>query len=400
MKVTGVVRELSHYAGIALCLGAIVSFLYDWDPTRIHYKRLKADSPYVYDQIRPEHRAVDPSTFITVTGPDDLVNMRLALLNLVWGPDERPETIVPSNIRRDVNREDMSHLDCDKLQISPYTPTETLLRLDCQLDLYRDLESLAGIDEIKTSIGPVYRPSTAVFRPKQPNGTLIVYQNGYATTYHHQYHHIRRWVDQGFTVAANRHAGYGDNLCYVGTESEPWCEVGWGTSTVDRPLRIHFSPIAAAINHVSAEARIDHVVLVGFSAGSWITMVMAAMDERVDATYAIAGLMPRYMQEEEEIAPNQIYPPYVEIGSLLDQFILGTDHLSRRQVHIFNQYDRCCYRNRRGELYEGAVQQTLEQLDGGQFDVWIDETHPRHKISHWTFDTIVSDIATHRQRGP
>jgi len=387
--------RLADGIGILLSVAAILSFFYDWDPSRIYYKRLKAENAFVYDDIRPEHATADPSRFVTVRDEATRDALRAELRTLIWGPDERPESIRPTEVLRDVqNHPDDPDL-CDKRQISVYAPLETLLRLRCQFDLYADVEGLAGIDELVMQIGPVYRASTAFFRPKRPNGILIVYQNGYASTYHHQYRHIQRLVDAGYTVAANNHTGYGDNLCIVGTESEPWCEIGWGTSKVPLPLRAMFSPLAASIGHALDTMPVERVALIGFSAGGWISAVMAAADPRVDFTYPVAAMMPRYLQEDGENPPNQSYPPYVASGSLLDQFVLGADRPGRREVQFYNRYDRCCYGNTRALLFAPAVEQAVRNIGGGTFEVRIDETHARHKISRWTMDAIMQDIKRH-----
>ena len=387
--------RLLDIAGVLLATAAVLAVLYDWDPTRITYKRFKAQDRYTYDEIRPEHHAVDPASFITVTDLPQRDALRRDLARLIWDEDNAPGALRPTEIHRDilVNRSDAS--DCDQLQTLGDRPPETLLRLHCQLGLYEDWPSLAGIDELVSAIGPHYRSSIAYFRPKEPNGTLVVFQNGYASTYHHHVRHLERLVNAGFTVAAANHVGYGDNACPPGSPQAPWCSVGWGASTVQLPMRVHFSPLIAAINYGIAEDSILDIAMIGFSAGAWLTMVTAAVEPRIRVSYPVAGFMPRYLQEELENPPNQRYPAYIAIGSLLDQFVLGADTPTRRQIQFFNRYDRCCYRNTRGKLYETAVADAVRTIGGGHFEVRIDESHARHKIGRWTMDAILADLATH-----
>jgi pimeloyl-ACP methyl ester carboxylesterase len=381
--------------GCLLCVCSLVALAYDWGPTRIFYKRAKADNIYVYDEIRPEHRAEDPNTHITVRSQKEVDQLREGLQTLVWGPGADPTAIRPAKVIYDVLNRPTAISDCDKVQSHVTAPKETLLVLRCQLDLYRRMPAIQQIDELIVSVGDVYETSVAYFSPSSPNGTLVVYQNGYASTYHHQYRHIERLVDNGFTVAALNHTGYGETvkLCEPGNIAEGWCSIGWGSSNKPLPMRVHFSPIAAVIGHALDRGEITSVAMLGFSAGAWLTVVASAMDERIQYSYPIAGFMPRFLREDRwhEDPPNQNYKPYMAMGSILDQFIAGADMPGRRQVQFFNQYDRCCYRNRRALLYRDAVANTSSLL-GGSFDVRIDAKHPRHKISTWALEEIIKDL--------
>ena len=85
-----------------------------------------------------------------------------------------------------------------------------------------------------------------------------------------------------------------------------------------------------------------------------------------------------------------------EAASILDQFILGASDAgngpARRQVQFFNKFDRCCYAGERALIYEQAVAGSVGAMESGSFDVVIDETHPRHKLSRWVFNKILADL--------
>ena len=70
-------------------------------------------------------------------------------------------------------------------------------------------------------------------------------------------------------------------------------------------------------------------------------------------------------------------------------FVLSTSN-KRQYMQIFNQYDRCCYRNRFGELYEEAVDQAAAKSGGGKFTVEIDVTHAGHKVSTWAMKQLLN----------
>lgn len=237
--------------------------------------------------------------------------------------------------------------------------------MKCQLDRYSDWEALAGIDELQVEISPVYIASVAYFRPKSHNGTLVVFQNGYASNYHHQFRHIEKLIGEGCTVSALNHPGYGDNFCQVNTERDKWCRVGWGRYEVPLRMHVHFSPVVVAINHGLKEGRFNHVAMIGFSAGGWLTSVMAAIDHRLELSIPVAGFMPPYLQREGEQPPNQTYKQLFEAASMQDQFVMGAVGKNRRQVQMFNKYDRCCYIGERATLYENGIKDAVHAGGGG-----------------------------------
>lgn len=388
----GALGRAADTLGILLVIAAWLSVAHYWDPTRVYEKRLKAENSYVYDEIRPEHLSIDPSQFISIVDRKTAQAARRRLVQTIWGQPALPLDLLPDSIRQNLLDSQPDTADCPSLE---FTNNETLLRLKCQLDRYKGWENLADIDELIVNVGPLYAASVAFFRPKTPNGILIVYQNGYASTYHHQYRHIERLIDAGFTVAAANHIGYGDNHCSITAEFTLWCDIGWGRYDVPLPMRVHFSPLVAAINYGLQQSSFDHIALIGFSAGGWLASVLAAADQRIDLSYPVAGFMPPFLQEEGERPPNQTYEPLFDAASMLDQFILAADSPGRRQVQFFNRYDRCCYANKRALLYAPEIKRRVATLEGGLFEVRIDETHALHNISRWTFESIVSDIVEH-----
>lgn len=375
--------------GLLLVATAWFAFFYYWDTSRIIVKRLMAEDRYEYDVLKPEHLSHDPRAYIKIHNPKDASNKRAKLIESVWGSPQVDLDLMPTEVRKDLlsNRPDTD--DCPKLERGK---NETRLRLHCQLYRYQDWPSLASLDELIVQVGPLYKASIALFVPTNPNGALVIYQNGYASTYHHHHGHLKRLIEAGYMVAAANHISYGDNQCRSSKKLRAWCGVGAGRFEVPYPMRVHFSPLLAAINYTKHEFGVSRVAAMGLSAGGWLVSVMSAIDSRIGRSYPVAGFMPPFLQVEGESPPNQQYKPLFEAASMLEQFVLAADGKNRRQVQIFNQYDRCCYANRRATLYEQAVQDAVESINGGDFSVVIDDTHPRHKISSWAMSFILDDL--------
>ncbi len=370
---------------IVLVLAAGVFALYYWDPSRAVFKQLIESNEYRYGAVEPSFLSQDPAAFIRIYDPGKATQIRQQVIDIVWGQEGLPESL-PDEVLRDLDTRARTPEECLNRRYS-----ETMLRLACEVKDYRAWENLAGVDELRIAFGTDYTVSVGYFRPTQANGTLVIYQHGFAGTYHAQWLYIKDLVAAGFTVAASNMDRYGDNVC--GTrEALKWCAPSAGKFIVPYPLRIYFDPLAKAINFALQEGDIRHVAMIGFSSGAWIASVMAAMDTRIERSYPVAGVMPFYMRREKEWPPNQIYPPLMEVADMLDLFVLGASGRGRRQVQFFNRYDRCCYSGSRSLLYEKAVQLAVKRVGGGIFDVVVDETHARHKVSRWAFDQIVKDL--------
>ena len=77
----------------------------------------------------------------------------------------------------------------------------------------------------------------------------------------------------------------------------------------------------------------------------------------------------------------------------LDLFTLGASGKDRGQLQIFNRYDRCCYNNRKGTLYETAVAEAVREIgQGGGFGVFIDESHADHRFSTIALATVLAHM--------
>ncbi|MBF0252028.1 MAG: alpha/beta hydrolase, partial [Alphaproteobacteria bacterium] len=76
-----------------------------------------------------------------------------------------------------------------------------------------------------------------------------------------------------------------------------------------------------------------------------------------------------------------------------EMFVLASVGAGRGQMQVFNRYDRCCFANAVGKLYEQPVRDAARTLDArARFSVLIDESHARHKVSERALDAILQDM--------
>jgi len=354
------------------------------------------DDRYRYEEIDPRLQAQDAAELVNVRTAASTKSVRQNLVRVIWGSTGRPLDLLPDIIVRDIQKLKDPAADCENIsELSDLILARKRLhrhrrKLRCELHLYRGWKNLAGLDELQVSISPEYSGTIAYYRPFNANGTLVLYHHGYAGTFHDQHKMLERLVTAGYTVAAFNLLGYGDNSC---RGKSIWCGVALGKFDVPLPMRLHFSPPVATINYAQKYGSIDKIAMIGLSTGAWVTTVLSAIEPRITRSYAVAGVIPVYLQRDGNEWPiGQRYPPLVDAATMLDLFVLGASPADRRQWQIYNRYDRCCYSGIRSKLFDKVVAEAVRKIGGGQFDVFIDETHARHKISRWAFGLILRDL--------
>ncbi len=351
---------------LALVAVTIEILIHHYDPTRVIYKRLKAPSRYTYDEIDPALREVDPRSLIQIETAADVARVRASLIDVIWGRRGFPVDRQPSLVEEDV--ED---------------------------DVFSGLPNLARIDRLTVDMGDDVRSHPLWLHPEEANGRIILYHHGYAGTVHDMAHLIAALVENGYAVLAINLMGYGGTSDTAPSIDGPRVNLHFALDRIESPLRYHFEPVVVGLNHVLGSDRDAAADMIGFSAGGFITAVAAAIDTRIVRSYPVAGVYPIYLRTGQDILVEgpPYYPPMLEAASYLDMFVLGAAGERRRQLQVFNRYDRCCFNNTKGRLYEPAVKEALEKVGlGGGFGVLIDETHADHKISRFAVDALLADL--------
>jgi dienelactone hydrolase len=378
--------RLYKFTIFALILGGLYGagyVFYYWDPTRIIWKRWVEKDPYRYEKINPKYLKTNPADLITIHSPEDAKRVRAALIAAVFGPQGLPTTKAPAKVEK--------NLVLDENLVGPKDAGP----------FYAKIDNLAGVDRIFVEIDGDYFAKILHFRPKKGNERLVLFQNGFGGTgtFNDRKERIEELVNEGYAVMALNLPGLGENeikkryLPHYGWYAmDPWRLL----DLVDYPMRYWFTPVVVALNYGLGRMGYKSADMIGFSMGGWLTMVAAALDTRIRRSYPVAGGYPLYLRsgnEAKESPRPHYYAPMIRAANYLEMFVLATVGTPRRQLQVFNRFDRCCYSNSKGKLYEKAVKDAARLAGGGRFDVLIDETTARHKISDFAMQTIFNDMA-------
>lgn len=360
--------------GLAVFLvfaGGLVIAVREIDPLNIQYKRLKASSPYVFDEIDPALTRTDPAGLITLHTAQDVARARAALLGWIYGTD-------PAERRK------------GKLH-DPRAGWSHAPEL-------ADWEGLGNVGQYYINVRPDVISYAYLLSPRNADsgpgaGKAIIYHNGMASTFTAAQDWLEPLLEAGWTILAFDQLGYGENTREIACDRR-----GDGTPVpagddclanlqeslpqVDNPVALHVEPILAGIDLLE-ELGFSEVNALGFSAGAATVTFAAAVDTRLRRTVAAAGILPPYLREDQD-ALFGIARELADNGpiSFLDLFVLAGSGEGRVYHQLFNRYDRCCFRNLKGKHYENAVGEAYAEIGaGGAFAVTIDESHARHAIS-------------------
>lgn len=357
------VIALVALAGIAgLIIAAQVN-----DRVNMLYKRLKTSDRYVFEEVRPELAAQDPLQFLSITTADQVAEKRRALSALVYGTDGTRQPVAAQRIDGDSLLRDQAAQFAHSRGVARYYLTP------------------------KTGVLSFFY----VLLPEQDNPTkAVIYHHGFAGSFVQRQDFIEDLLAQGYVVVAIDQLCYGENAreapCEISDDPDCRANLQFHMDKLIAPLAMHVEPVRAAIDLLQDQG-VEDFAAVGFSAGAGTVILSAALDTRITRSVGIAGVLPYYLREGQD-APIGIaqYQPLRQRASMMDLFLMGAVGEGRAQKHIFNRYDRCCFRNVKGLLYQPALEGRVEAFGlGGDFSVAIDETHARHTVSPWASQVVI-----------
>ncbi|MCX7855584.1 MAG: PhoPQ-activated protein PqaA family protein [Anaerolineae bacterium] len=250
-----------------------------------------------------------------------------------------------------------------------------------------------------------FTSSIVVYTPEFPNGALVLYHTGHEGYTARDRAAIRAFLEAGYTVwrldlplIGQQPSGVTVDLPSCGrlTIREHRQMAYLGEVTEGHPLRYFVEPVVAAVNQAEAEG-VSDVFMTGLSGGGWVTILAAAADPRIDASYPVAGGLPlalRFAQPRRNWGDwEENLPELFQIASFEDLSILGA--ADRSQIQVLNEYDICCYNDPRYLDFVPAMQAVVERLDG-HFAVYWSEGEFLHRANPAALRVILADMSLRR----
>ncbi len=245
----------------------------------------------------------------------------------------------------------------------------------------------------------------AVSVPGAPNGALVIYHTGHEGFTQRDRAAIRAYLEAGYTVwrlnlplIGQQPSGVTVNLPSFGplTIREHRQMAYLDEVTTGHPLRYFVEPVIAAVNQAEAMGY-RPIFATGLSGGGWTTILAAALDPRIHASYPVAGGLPLSLRFDHPRRNwgdwEENLPELFRIASFEDLSILGA--AGRSQIQVLNEYDICCYNDARYLHFAPAIRTVAERL-GGHFAVYWAEGEFLHRANPAARRVILDDMALRR----
>ena len=312
------------------------------------------------------------TSLIQVNTEDDVKNKRIALIEYMWKYRTTLPNTLPSDIEKNISDNEFDNMTNLK-QINK---------------IYVDMEHKVN------SI--VYH-----FISNSSNNELVILHNGHSGGFHEQKITIQELLDKNYDVIAF-------SMPLLGLNNQPIIEesnfgqirlVNHNTfhfieNKNFSPMKFFVHPITLSLNYVENQFAYDSINMIGISGGGWTTTLYAAIDDRISKSFSIAGSLPISLRmESKDIGDyEQTHSEFYTIANYLELYVMGSYGENRKQMHIFNKFDPCCFSGDLSKNYEDIIKDRLIILGKGQFDIEIDESNTKHSISKNALAKIFAEL--------
>lgn len=255
--------------------------------------------------------------------------------------------------------------------------------------------NLARIDRLTINLEWGLTSVAYHFIPTIANNQLLIYHEGHQATFGDRRELIEAALSRGFAVVAFDTIMQGHNnrpdVVYKG---RVWHLFDHGqleylTPAQGHPIRYFLDPVIISLNYLD-DLGYTHISMAGLSGGAWVTTLVAALDERIENSYPVAGSQPLFLFDGLINRWGDWEPMTADIYSIADYddlYVMGTT-ANRRQLQILMRYDPCCYSGLGWKRYYDEVRGRSE----GRWDLFNDESIAAHDISAAAIERILGEL--------
>ena len=334
-------------------------------------------------QIYQESSEID--ALININSIDDIETKRIALQNYVWPTGDLPQNKFPK-----------------------------LYSTDIKDNLFSDIDSLSQIDSFTVEMDYGMTSTSYLFLPKITNNQLIIYHQGHdksslrgpdSHSFEQDKEIIQKFLDKNYSILIFSMPGQGMN-------NEPVVEVpNLGKIKLNshdhfrlienedmHPIKFFIEPVMITLNQIERDYNFESFNMVGLSGGGWSTVIISALDERIQKSYSVAGSFPIWMRSDPSDLGDyeQTVPEFYQIANYEELYIMSSYGEGRKLILIYNEFDPCCFP---GSLYQQfpfgtIIQERMESLNRGEFNVIIDPEQNKHIISDFSLNQIFTSLSS------
>lgn len=268
-------------------------------------------------------------------------------------------------------------------------------------DRYAELENLDSIDKFTINMEHGINSVAYLFKPINSNGELIIYHQGHKGGFIEGKPTIEYFLEKNYSIIAF-------SMPLLGMNSQPIFEhPQFGILKIkshnqlellensgSEPIKFFVEPVIKMINYIDSEYNFESIHMIGISGGGWVTTLTAAIDNRINQSFSVAGSYPMFLRNESKNFGDyeQHRLELYEINNYLDLYVMASYGTDRKFVQIFNKYDPCCFNGESFSTYEDEIKKVVNVLGEGDFKIFLDESHSKHIISDYALEIIFNEI--------
>ena len=327
------------------------------------------------NKVHPEFMQTRVKDLVKLGSTQEVAKKRSELISLLWG-----RKIVPHEL--------------------------PIVEKDIVDDRFKGFENLRRIDKISCEMEFGFESICYHFVAERRTGQLLIYHQGHRGGFELGEHFIKAFVKNGFDVV-------GMAMPCTGLNNSPVVELPrFGSIIIDshdkmsllnngvgHPFKIFLEPVIRVVNYARTLGY-EQIAMAGISGGGWTTVLSAAVDPRIQYSYAVSGSLPIYLRVGKGGYSwgdyEQTDPQFYRVANYLELYVLaatGNGENSHQHTQVINRYDPSCFSGIGYTTYEAHVVDSVSKCGKGSFNILVDETHREHKISAFAIEHILAELS-------
>lgn len=266
---------------------------------------------------------------------------------------------------------------------------------------YSNLQNLDSIDRLTIEMENDINSIAYFFIPKNPNGKLIIYHQGHGGDFSQGIQVIESLLKNNYSVI-------GFSMPLLGMNSQPIIDHSqFGKIKINShnhlrlleskeftPMKYFIHPVILTLNYIESNYNFDSIHMIGISGGGWTTTLVAALDDRINYSFSVAGSYPMFLRSESKNFGDyeQHNLELYQIANYLDLYVMASVGTDKKFIQIFNKYDPCCFNGTEFEVYENEITDVVKTFDEGYFKIYSDTSHKKHIISDYALEIIINEL--------
>ena len=296
----------------------------------------------------------------------------------------------------------------------PYLPNNlvSVHNYDIEDNISSKLNNLERIDSFTIEMNYEMNSIAYLFLAQDSKDKLIIYHQGHNAVSlngfdNHSFDQdiplIQNFLDRNYSVLIFSMPGKGMNNEPIITHEK------FGTLKLNshnhfefiedsdfHPIRFFIEPVVLTLNQIENDYEFKKFSMIGLSGGGWTTLIVSAIDDRIQESFSIAGSFPIWLRSDTRDYGDyeQTIPEFYQIANYEELYFLSDYGEERTLILFYNEFDSCCFS---GTLYNkfpfgNSIKSKLSEFEKSNFDVIIDYGQIEHTISDNTLNTITSQI--------